>query len=170
MQAGHVAHPTTVDHVAVAENAVNVNPAEVGAVAGGPDDHGDVGDAAVGEANGTPLGFYQPGAELNSRPLELAPIGADDELPGREPPTQPGGDRDPEQAEPGEPPEQVPTGDPLRQHGCLGADRHVDGPGDSQLLGDLEPRVPAPYHQHAAVGEGLPVAIVGAVDLGDGCV
>ena len=70
------------------------------------------------------------------------------------------------QPEPGEPPEQVPAEQPLRQHRYLRRRRQVDLPGRGEFLGDLESGVAAADDQHRAGGQGLRVAVVGAVDLG----
>jgi hypothetical protein len=83
-----------------------------------------------------------------------------------------GGGRQQRDAESGGGGEGEQGGEPPRPAGAgqlelLGSgDRQVDLAGGGQLLGDLEPRVPAPHHEHRSVREGLGVVVVGAVHLG----
>src|SRR6266545_1837239 len=89
--ARYVASSLTKPSRADPHHARNLNPGVVGAVAGRPHHHPNVlQGAVVGEPDGAPCGVDQPGSEPDSGPLELAPVGADDELPLACPPAEPG--------------------------------------------------------------------------------
>ena len=153
VQPGHLGDPATVDDVAFPHHLGEVEPAVVRAVAGRPHHHPDVlQQAVVGEAGGPAVGIHQPGPEPDPLALQPAPVGPDHNVPAAHPPARPGGDRDPQQAEPGQPPEQVPAGQPLGQHRIGGGDGEVDLVGGGQLLGDLEARVAPAHHQHPSRG------------------
>ena len=106
VQAGHLGHAPLVHDLAFTDHPREVDPGVVGAVAGRPHHHPHVlqqavsAKRAVRSSASTSRGRFRTPA----RSSLFLPVNPDDEVPAAHPPARPGGDRDPQQAQPGQPP------------------------------------------------------------------
>src|SRR5919106_683951 len=166
VDAGDVGDTASMAQAAVLVEDRKIDPGEVGAVTGRPDDGVHLELAFVLEAHDASRGSGCARLELDSIAApELAWARTNERVPVLQLAAEPRFDGRREEVGLRQPPEEIAAGDALRQRLLLRTDREDDRVRGRQLLGDLEARVPTADDKYRPLGDTRRLSVPRAMNL-----